>query len=72
VLIFYDVIFRVDSNLKIMIADNALSRDLFSADYHCLGDNENRPIKWLALEALAYHNFSMASDVVRILTLITL
>lgn len=46
-----------------MIADNALSRDLFPADYHCLGDNENRPIKWLALEALTKRQFSPAADV---------
>lgn len=24
------------------LSDAALSRDLFPADYHCLGDNENR------------------------------
>ncbi|CAK1544498.1 unnamed protein product [Leptosia nina] len=53
----------VDENLRVMIADNALSRDLFPADYHCLGDNENRPIKWLALEALSKKQFSPASDV---------
>ncbi|XP_063548824.1 tyrosine-protein kinase Drl isoform X1 [Cydia strobilella] len=53
----------VDENLRVMIADNALSRDLFPADYHCLGDNENRPIKWLALEALSKRQFSPAADV---------
>lgn len=42
----------------------ALSRDFFPNDYHCLGDNENRPIKWMALEALARREFSTASDVV--------
>lgn len=54
---------RVDENLRVMIADNALSRDLFPADYHCLGDNENRPIKWLALESLTKRQFSPAADV---------
>ncbi|CAG4979804.1 unnamed protein product [Parnassius apollo] len=53
----------VDENLRVMIADNALSRDLFPADYHCLGDNENRPIKWLALESLSRRQFSPAADV---------
>ncbi|XP_026758897.2 tyrosine-protein kinase Drl [Galleria mellonella] len=53
----------VDENLRVMIADNALSRDLFPADYHCLGDNENRPIKWLALESLSKRQFSPAADV---------
>lgn len=53
----------VDSRLKVKITDNALSRDLFSSDYHCLGDNENRPIKWLALESLINKTFLTRSDV---------
>ncbi|EEB20371.1 receptor tyrosine kinase, putative [Pediculus humanus corporis] len=53
----------VDDKLRVQIWDNALSRDLFPADYHCLGDNENRPIKWLAIESLTLKTFSTASDV---------
>lgn len=53
----------VDSRLKVQITDNALSRDLFPSDYHCLGDNENRPIKWLALESLISKTFLTRSDV---------
>ena len=49
------------------LGDNALARDLFPADYHCLGDNENRPIKWLALEALSQNVYSTASDVVSLI-----
>ncbi|KAK2154322.1 hypothetical protein LSH36_271g06030 [Paralvinella palmiformis] len=37
--------------------------NLFPNDYHCLGDNENRPIKWLAPEALQDKKFTPASDV---------
>lgn len=40
-----------------------MARDLFSDDYSCLGDSENRPIKWLALETLQMKNYSEASDV---------
>lgn len=54
----------VDEKLRVKITDNALSRDLFPSDYHCLGDNENRPVKWLALESLSYKQFTGASDVV--------
>lgn len=63
-----DVVFfyRIDENLRLLIGDIALSRDVFPGDYHCLGDNENRPVKWLALEALTNHQFSSASDVVRL------
>ncbi|XP_050313715.1 tyrosine-protein kinase Dnt [Anthonomus grandis grandis] len=53
----------VDDKLNIQLADNALSRDLFPSDYHCLGDNENRPVKWLALESLLQKTFTAASDV---------
>jgi RYK receptor-like tyrosine kinase len=48
----------------VQITDNALARDLFPQDYHCLGDNENRPIKWLAIESLLNKTFTTASDVV--------
>lgn len=54
----------MDENLQVKITDNALSRDLFPEDYHCLCDSENRPIKWMALEALQHAEFSTASDVV--------
>jgi hypothetical protein len=58
--------FRVDEKLRVRVTDNALSRDLFPTDYYCLGDNENRPIKWLAIESLQHKQFTGASDVVSI------
>ncbi|XP_041038637.1 tyrosine-protein kinase RYK isoform X2 [Carcharodon carcharias] len=53
----------IDDSLQVKITDNALSRDLFPMDYHCLGDNENRPVRWMALESLVNNEFSSASDV---------
>uniref|UniRef100_A0A7M4FX16 Tyrosine-protein kinase RYK n=1 Tax=Crocodylus porosus TaxID=8502 RepID=A0A7M4FX16_CROPO len=53
----------IDDALQVKITDNALSRDLFPMDYHCLGDNENRPVRWMALESLVNNEFSNASDV---------
>jgi hypothetical protein len=55
----------VDERLRVRVTDNALARDLFPDDYHCLGDNENRPIRWMAMETLVQRKFSPASDVVR-------
>ncbi|RWS23229.1 tyrosine-protein kinase RYK-like protein, partial [Leptotrombidium deliense] len=52
-----------DGSLLVKITDNALSRDLFPNDYHCLGDNENRPVKWLSIESLLHKEFHQASDV---------
>lgn len=54
------------SSLRVRLADTALARDLFPQDYHCLGDNENRPIRWMALETLQHNQYSTATDVVRI------
>lgn len=55
--------FRLDGELHVRICDSGLSRDLFPDDYYCLGDNENRPIKWMALETLQKNLYSAASDI---------
>lgn len=61
---FVFLLLSIDDTLQVKITDNALSRDLFPMDYHCLGDNENRPVRWMALESLVNNEFSSASDVV--------
>lgn len=53
----------IEDSMQVKITDNALARDLFPMDYHCLGDNENRPVRWMALESLLNNDFSSASDV---------
>lgn len=55
---------RVDEKLRLKVTDNGLARDLFPDDYHCLGDNENRPVKWMAPEALLHYQYSTSADVV--------
>ncbi|OZC08002.1 protein tyrosine kinase [Onchocerca flexuosa] len=50
-------------NLFVQICDSALSKDFFPNDYHCLGDNENRPMKWMAHESLVYNSFNSSTDV---------
>lgn len=52
----------IDDDLSVKLTDNSLSRDLFPQDYHCLLDRENRPIKWMPLEALSLRQFSASSD----------
>lgn len=54
---------RIESDARVRVCDNALSRDLFPGDYHCLGDNENRPVKWMALESLQKKLYSNSSDI---------
>ncbi|XP_037968647.2 tyrosine-protein kinase Dnt isoform X2 [Plutella xylostella] len=53
----------VDEKLRLKLADNGLSRDLFPEEYHCLGDNENRPVKWMAPETILQCQYTSASDV---------
>ena len=50
-------------NLSIKLSDPALSKDLFPNDYHCLGDNDNRPVKWMSVETISGGDHSTASDV---------
>ncbi|TGZ61724.1 hypothetical protein CRM22_007847 [Opisthorchis felineus] len=50
-------------NFRVLLSDAALSRDLFPEDYQCLGDNTNRPIKWLALEALVERKYTSSTDI---------
>ncbi|GAV08806.1 hypothetical protein RvY_18447 [Ramazzottius varieornatus] len=45
------------------ISDSALARDVFPSDYDCIGDNQNRPVKWLAKESLVDYVFTPASDI---------
>lgn len=52
----------IDDQLRVKLADSSLSRDLFPGDYSCLGDSENRPVKWLALEVLQKRVYTEASD----------
>lgn len=54
--------FSIDDQLRVKLADSSLSRDLFPGDYSCLGDSENRPVKWMALEVLQKKIFTEASD----------
>ena len=55
----------MDDELNVKVSDCSLSRDLFASDYHCLGDNENRPVKWMAVESIEHRRFSVSTDVVR-------
>lgn len=52
----------IDDDLTVKLTDHSLARDLFPQDYHCLGDRENRPVKWMSLEALSKKQFCEASD----------
>ncbi|KAL9963804.1 hypothetical protein ACROYT_G027349 [Oculina patagonica] len=53
----------IDDDLNVKVTDCALSRDLFPQDYCCLGDNENRPVKWMAVESLEHGRYTVASDI---------
>lgn len=48
--------------LLVQLCDAALSRDLFPSDYDCLGDNDNRPVKWMAYESLRNNTYNSSTD----------
>uniref|UniRef100_A0A7E4WCU5 Protein kinase domain-containing protein n=1 Tax=Panagrellus redivivus TaxID=6233 RepID=A0A7E4WCU5_PANRE len=52
-----------NDRMYVQLCDSALSKDLFPADYHCLGDNDNRPLKWMAPEAVRSKVHSSATDI---------
>lgn len=53
----------INAGLSVCLGDTALARDLFPSEYHCTGDNDNRPIKWMSIEALERRIVTTASDV---------
>jgi len=53
----------VDERLGVRITDSALARDVFPNDYHCLGDELNRPVKWLSPESLLTYSQEAPGDV---------
>ena len=52
----------MDANLSLKLGDYALSRDLFPEDYACLANNENKPIKWMALESINNNIYNVKTD----------
>ncbi|OBS70489.1 hypothetical protein A6R68_00968, partial [Neotoma lepida] len=51
----------IDGTLQVIITDNALSGDWIPTD-HCPGENENRPVRWMALESLVNNELSSVSN----------
>lgn len=53
----------MDKNFALKLSDYALARDMFPHDYHCLADNENKPIHWMAVESLRNNVFNVKTDI---------
>ncbi|GMT07896.1 hypothetical protein PENTCL1PPCAC_30070, partial [Pristionchus entomophagus] len=53
----------VTGNFIMKISDFGLSRDVYSANYYRRKGNGRLPIKWMALEALDSHVYTVESDV---------
>ena len=54
---------RLDANFGCKLSDCALSRDLFPNDYHCLANNENKPVGWMALETLKENVYNNKTEI---------
>ena len=60
------ILHRIDSSLKMKIADFGLSRDIHESEYYRSNDLTARlPVKWMAPESLAEQVFDDTTDVVR-------
>ena len=53
----------LDENFQLKLADYALSRDVFPEDYHCLANNENRPVFWMSYESVVNGVFNAKTDI---------
>ena len=60
------LIFRVDENLNIKVADFGLAKDVYITEYYRHKSNEKLPVKWMAPEALNDRISSEKTDVVSI------
>jgi RYK receptor-like tyrosine kinase len=49
--------------MTLKLADQALARDLFPNDYHCLSNGKSRPLFWLSLETLTQNMYNSRTDV---------
>lgn len=54
---------RLDKGTKLKLSDYALARDLFPHDYHCLADNEFKPVHWMSLETLRHQVYTTRTDI---------
>lgn len=45
------------------LSDFALSRDMFPNDYHCLADNEIKPVHWMSVETLRHGTYNTRTDI---------
>ena len=59
------LIFRIDENKRVMVADFGLARNMYDSDYYQKKTDRPRPIRWMALESIQKDKYSSKSDVVR-------
>ena len=59
------VIFRLDEDFKVRVADFGLARDIYEKEYYSSANKKAKlPVKWMAIESLEKGNYSSKSDVV--------
>ena len=58
------MIFRVDENLSIKVADFGLARDVYSTEYYRVEQHVMLPVKWMAIESIMDGYFNEKTDVV--------
>lgn len=58
------LIYRVDADLQVKVADFGLTRDIYATDYYRQSHQGRVPIKWMSLESLHDKISNEKTDVV--------
>ena len=58
----------MDSDLRVLVSDFGLSRDVYYSDYYRLTHSARLPIKWMAPESLRDRIYNENTDVVSTIT----
>lgn len=60
----YFIIYRLNENMNVCVADFGLSKKIYNGDYYRQGRISKMPVKWIAIESLADRVYTTKSDVV--------
>ena len=60
----------MNSDLRVLVSDFGLSRDVYYSDYYRLTHSARLPIKWMAPESLRDRIYNESTDIVSVFTYI--
>ena len=58
------LVYRIDDQLLVKVADFGFSRDVYATQYYRLGHKTRLPVKWMPPESLLDNIYNEKSDIV--------